>query len=187
MIQSFKLAFIGQEKLWKVFWMWGFVGSFAISFLLFLLMMLSEMVSLGSIGRIAVSLIFVAYFIWLAVAIWRCAFNAHWKIWGYVARAFLALQIILMVIAVWKGVTGELQAPISKHAISEQVQSPEAVSNPYSTMVPDTEVAVESTESYVRCKEKMEAHAIGNNVDPQLYVSQNIGWLNDCAKKTMNK
>ncbi len=38
----------------------------------------------------------IAYLVWAFVSIWRGAFNVGWKGWGYVCRAVVVLQAVLM-------------------------------------------------------------------------------------------
>ena len=83
-----KNAWNGKEKLWKVFWLAGVLGGLALNILGKILTAL-----LGPFGLI-IALISVPYIIWYFVAIWRCAFNADWRGWGYIARIYLLLPLI---------------------------------------------------------------------------------------------
>ncbi|MBN8542996.1 MAG: hypothetical protein J0M34_01895 [Alphaproteobacteria bacterium] len=187
MIESFKQASSGQEKLWKVFWLWGFIGLFAVGVVTVLLMILTEMISLGSVARILISLIILVYFLWVVFAVWRCAFNVNWKIWGYLVRVYIVLQIVLMGVGIWKGVNLELQRPVSGYAVPEQSKSVDVQPTAPSMAAQSQDTSAEPSVSYTKCKEKMEAHALSNNVDPQAYVAQNIGWLNDCVRRAENQ
>ena len=91
----------GEERLWKAFWLFGMGGGMAAGYLVGLV----REVVLDSQMWIGVGLIFwglatagaVGYLVWAYVAIWRSAFNVGWKGWGYVCRAVVVLQAMLMV------------------------------------------------------------------------------------------
>ncbi len=86
-----KSYLMGEEKLWKAYWLAGLFGGpvffMAVGFLVGS--------SRGPFG-LAFSL-FTAYCIWWSMAIWNCAFNARWKGWGYAARASIVLGILAII------------------------------------------------------------------------------------------
>jgi hypothetical protein len=94
----------GGERLWKVFWLFGVAGAAAVGYVVGQV----EGVVRSSPMWIGVGLIFwglaavasVAYQVWAYVSIWRCAFNADWKGWGYIARAFAVLGALGMIFAI---------------------------------------------------------------------------------------
>jgi hypothetical protein len=63
----------GQEKLWRVFWIYGFG--------LFFLLAIAAMRVPPLVG-----LLFVQG-AWMLVALWRCAFNSDYRVLGYLVRA----------------------------------------------------------------------------------------------------
>ena len=91
----------GEARLWKAFWLFGMGGGMAAGYLVGLV----RDVVLDSQMWIGVGLIFwglamagaVAYLVWAYVAIWRGAFNVGWRGWGYVCRAVVVFQAVLMV------------------------------------------------------------------------------------------
>lgn len=89
-------ALTGKTRLWRVFWL-GFIP------LVFLLTAISYAVVFFAIGMppwkfglvmsvlgvFSLLLLFVAW-----TAIWRCAWNARFRFWGYVARLFVVVYFV---------------------------------------------------------------------------------------------
>ena len=47
-------------------------------------------------SKAILSFLFIAiYIIWSFVSIWRCAFNTQNKNWGYVARIFISMDLLI--------------------------------------------------------------------------------------------
>lgn len=72
--------FRGEAPLWKPYWLGGIVAG------LFSQVMLALAAPFGGAAVIVALLAAIASQVWLQVAIWRCAFNAKWSGWGYLAR-----------------------------------------------------------------------------------------------------
>jgi hypothetical protein len=73
------LYWSGRGKLWKIYWVYGtFVG--------WLLVPIYFLAARSGIPVRAISAALLPYRVWVAVSIWRCAFNAESRGWGYVAR-----------------------------------------------------------------------------------------------------
>ena len=87
-----KLAWRGDLRLWQVFW----IGKLLLSCALYLLVSGLSALFDSNLPIMLYSLIFPFYFIFISVAIWRCAPNTNNKIWMYLVRA----QIILLLVAV---------------------------------------------------------------------------------------
>lgn len=104
-----KRAWRGEERLWKVYWIYGFVGGVVYSILSFVLGMLS----LG-ILLIPLMLFFLVYFVWVTVAQWRCAFNANSRVWGILVRILIVISIVPVVgglgFSIYSGLTGTMGA-----------------------------------------------------------------------------
>jgi hypothetical protein len=83
-IPFIKTAYVGEEPLWKVFWIF-YVGYFIVF----------DLISSGLARVLTRSLytdlaILWAIYTWVIVggiSVWRCAFNAKRPEWGYLARA----------------------------------------------------------------------------------------------------
>ena len=107
----------GEEKLWKVFWIWNFFVQIVISTvteIIFIITVFPVVIIiavnkdfsnisfnkflLAAIGFLAV-LFSLAYCIWAIVSLWRSAFNSSRKIYGYLARLWVVVAIFLAVIA----------------------------------------------------------------------------------------
>lgn len=84
-MELIKRCWKGEEKLWKVYWLYGVVGSILIQLLFGVLgMVLPLFAKLGMVG-------YLAYCVWLLVSQWRCAWNCSWKGWGYIVRGIIVL------------------------------------------------------------------------------------------------
>ena len=75
-IEDFILSYWnGEQKLWKAFWLMGFV--FQIVFLYFLLVLLYFGTLIGLTWSIKVTIFLLSniYQVWILVSIWNCAYN----------------------------------------------------------------------------------------------------------------
>lgn len=79
-----KRAWKGEEKLWKVFWLYGVVGGFLLNFVVGLA------IGKGMVGF----LVQLPYAIWIMVSEWRCAWNASAKFWGVIVRILVVFGVI---------------------------------------------------------------------------------------------
>ena len=99
-MQWIKRAWRGEEKLWVVFWAYDVI----------VFLIVKECIrtyaesSISNEGRLPIIVIFaiafLIYFIWLNVSLWRCAFNAQRKEWGYLVRFIIIIQIGSILIGV---------------------------------------------------------------------------------------
>lgn len=74
----------GHGPLWKVYWLYGVLGSNLLALILFLLM---QRGAIDSVWFQLVLLLLAAYTVWIVVAVWRCAFNVANSMYGHMARA----------------------------------------------------------------------------------------------------
>jgi hypothetical protein len=72
-------AWTGRERLWKVYWIYGALASVGLVFVLRMLLAVG-------MPQFLMFAIVAPYQVWLVVSAWRCAFNADWRGWGYIAR-----------------------------------------------------------------------------------------------------
>lgn len=86
--KALEAAWQGDEKLWKVFWIyqWLFFGIALTG-----AWVLSE--NFGLLVEGVVLAVVAVWFVWVVVAQWRCSFNARWRGWGYAVRALLFISI----------------------------------------------------------------------------------------------
>ena len=74
----------GRGPLWKVYWLYGVLGSNVLAGLLLVLMQRSALAS----GWFQILLlVLVAYTVWIVISVWRCAFNVENPLYGHMARA----------------------------------------------------------------------------------------------------
>jgi len=92
-----KRSWRGEEKLWRVFWLYYMLGELIFFMFLYLIMFLISIV-VTSEPPFLIILVYVipvfGYFIWIIVSLWKCAFNTNWKGWGYLIR-ILATTVVV--------------------------------------------------------------------------------------------
>lgn len=74
----------GHGRLWKVYWLYGVLGSVI---LVAGLLLLIRQGALGTPWFQIVLLLLAAYTVWAVVSVWRCAFNTENPLYGHMARA----------------------------------------------------------------------------------------------------
>ena len=96
-IEDFLLSYWkGKQKLWKAFWVMGFVFQILIFYFLLFLLYIGQLIGLTWSIKITVFLISNIYTIWILVSIWNCAYNVKNKIWGDISRVIVVLNVILI-------------------------------------------------------------------------------------------
>ncbi len=96
-IEDFLLSYWkGKQKLWKAFWVMGFVFQILIFYFLLFLLYIGQLIGLTWSIKITIFLISNIYTIWILVSIWNCAYNVKKKIWGDLSRVIVVLNIILL-------------------------------------------------------------------------------------------
>ena len=96
-IEDFLLSYWkGEKKLWKAFWVMGFVFQILIFYFLLFLLYIGQFIGLTWSIKITVFLISNIYTIWILVSIWNCAYNVKKKIWGDLSRVIVVLNVILL-------------------------------------------------------------------------------------------
>lgn len=73
----------GRGPLWKVFWLWGVLGSW-ILFGIFMLAMRQLGLSLPLF--LVAAAIMIPYTGWILTSVWQCAHNVHQYFWSNIAR-----------------------------------------------------------------------------------------------------
>ena len=116
-IENFLLSYWnGEQKLWKAFWLMGFV--FQILFLYFLLVLLYFVVLIGLTWSIKVTIFLLSniYQIWILVSIWNCAYNVRNKTWGHLSRSIVILNVIFIILTYTGIVSFDYQNIIQKNS-----------------------------------------------------------------------
>ena len=90
-MQSIKDSWNGSEKLWKVFWLYNIIlGTF--------LTKMFDFLPEGNLGILIPAFLIVGVWgVWVMVSMWRCAFNAKWRGWGYIVRTLVVLGVIAII------------------------------------------------------------------------------------------
>ena len=199
-------AWRGQERLWKVFWLYGFI-------LGIILQIIGSVAAAlyGATFYIPALIFYIIYIIWLMVAQWRCAFNAEWKIWGYVVRILIILGPIMIIIGVLAGgaiigsdlikhaecrkETNEYVANGGRDAESFKARCIESKSHSNDgadisvgqTQVNVTVIPPGSEKYKLSCEQTMTAFAQKNGYDAQQYIAQNQAYLLKCIQHYQSK
>ena len=96
-IEDFLLSYWnGKQKLWKAFWIMGFVFQILLFYFLSFLLYLGLLIGLTWSIKITIFLLSNIYTIWILVSIWRCAYNVKNKIWGNLSRVIVILNVIFL-------------------------------------------------------------------------------------------
>jgi len=88
----------GKQKLWKAFWLMGFVVQIIFSFFLLFVLYIGFSLGLTWSIKIFIFLISMIYTIWIYVSIWNCAYNVKNKLWGHVSRTIVILNIVFLIL-----------------------------------------------------------------------------------------
>jgi len=86
----------GERKLWKAFWIMGFVFQILFFYFLLFLSYIGLLFGLTWSIKVIIFLISNIYTIWILVSIWNCAYNVKNKIWGDLSRVIVVLNVILL-------------------------------------------------------------------------------------------
>ena len=95
MMNIIKKCWRGEEKLWKVFWLYGVLLKIVVRLALAGVAAISPVIA-GILG-IAVLLLAIPYIVWSLVSTWRCAFNVRQEFWGYMARIYVCVVPVLVI------------------------------------------------------------------------------------------
>ncbi len=78
----------GEGPLWRVFWLWGVVGSW-ILFAIFIFALQQIGVTWALV--IVSAIIMLPYSVWILASVWQCAVNVGNDFWGNLARFLTAI------------------------------------------------------------------------------------------------
>ena len=96
-IETFLLSYCyGEQKLWKAFWLLGFIFQILFFYFLLFLLYVGMLLKLTWSIKITVFLLSNIYTVWILVSIWNCAYNVKNKIWGDISRVIVVLNVILI-------------------------------------------------------------------------------------------
>ena len=86
----------GKQKLWKAFWLIGFVLQFVLIIFFGIFNLIGIALGLTWSIKFIIFLINIIYTIWVLVSIWNCSYNVKNKIWGDLSRVIVVLNVILL-------------------------------------------------------------------------------------------
>ena len=96
-IETFLLSYWdGEQKLWKAFWLLGFIFQILFFYFLLFLLYVGMLLKLTWSIKITIFLLSNIYTVWILVSIWNCAYNVKTKIWGDISRLIVVLNVILI-------------------------------------------------------------------------------------------
>ena len=96
-IEIFLLSYWnGEQKLWKAFWLLGFIFQILFFYFLLFLLYVGMLLKLTWSIKITIFLLSNIYTVWILVSIWNCAYNVKNKIWGDISRIIVVLNVILI-------------------------------------------------------------------------------------------
>ena len=96
-IEIFLLSYWdGEQKLWKAFWLLGFIFQILFFYFLLFLLYVGMLLKLTWSIKITIFLLSNIYTVWILVSIWNCAYNVKNKIWGDISRVIVVLNVILI-------------------------------------------------------------------------------------------
>lgn len=209
-----KRAWNGQEKLWKVYWLYGVLLGIVAQVIFLGLEILSAIGGFYIVACVLATLLLLAYAVWSNVALWRCAWNAKATFWGYVVRILVVISAITYAF-MFKGLLmGMLMsepavtpstapvvemspaaapAPVVSDAIPAAAPAvapatPEAVQAPVAAApaVAAPAPAAAPMDASAACTKKMTDYATQQHVDPAAYIAQNQPYLQQCIQFMTN-
>jgi len=88
----------GKRPLYKVFWVYTVLGSFAVTFAFLLFLWIASLLPalLGLIAIFGMVLGLIIWNIWALVSVWRCAPNSTAPAYKYLARGYIVLIVLTL-------------------------------------------------------------------------------------------
>ena len=116
-IETFLLSYWdGEQKLWKAFWLLGFIFQILFFYFLLFLLYVGMLLKLTWSIKITVFLLSNIYTVWILVSIWNCAYNVRNKTWGHLSRSIVILNVIFIILTYTGIVSFDYQNIIQKNS-----------------------------------------------------------------------
>lgn len=90
--QSLIAHWEGKASLASAYWLVGVLGSAVFS----VFFKLAAHPAAHSIAGLLIFIAYCPYAIFALVSIWRCAWNSSWRVWGYIARALVVVNGLML-------------------------------------------------------------------------------------------
>ena len=94
-----KRAWRGEEKLWKVFWLYGYAVPIAFGLIIVLPIMLILGIATPQLLSVFTPIMDFYYLAWI-VCVFRCSQNVKEKSWSIAARIWAALVLLRVIFEV---------------------------------------------------------------------------------------
>lgn len=98
--QSLRDHWQGRAALASAYWLLGVLGGLVVAFVgnIFVTFVVAPLP--GHLIRLFLVLVTLflqlAYFTFVLVSVWRCAWNTSWKGWGYIARFVMVINVLIV-------------------------------------------------------------------------------------------
>ena len=116
-IETFLLSYWdGEQKLWKAFWLLGFIFQILFFYFLLFLLYVGMLLKLTWSIKITIFLLSNIYTVWILVSIWNCAYNVRNKTWGHLSRSIVILNVIFIILTYTGIVSFDYQNIIQKNS-----------------------------------------------------------------------
>lgn len=93
----FMKGWVGQQKLWLVFWVYSLILSLVNYLLMVVYYSDFNYLFNTKITRLEI-LINSTFMVLISVPIWRCANNCNKKFWGIFARIFVVISVLIFIL-----------------------------------------------------------------------------------------
>jgi len=82
----------GRATLFSAYWFLGVLGNIVFS-------AIAKVLAFQELHIVSVvfGMMWIAYSVFALTSIWRCSWNTSWKGWGYIARTFVVIHVIIVV------------------------------------------------------------------------------------------
>lgn len=183
----FKQAWQGEAKLWKVFWLYGFLLPIAI------FAPINVLVTFAPALKPLEVTLSVIFMIWWFVAVWRCAYNVQWRPWAIIVRvgvplSFVILPMLLGIVMVGGDLIDAAQCRKElKEYIAHGGTDPDGFKRQCHIRQQlashgqfDRDIPADKKEYFLQCMQAMTKAAQEEGAKPADYIAQNQEYFNQC-------
>jgi hypothetical protein len=190
-------AWRGQERLWFVFWIYAVVVGIVLQLLVVIAGTAGVVGGLGMVIGIPLIIAIAAYSVWISVSMWRCAWNAKAKFWGYIVRILTVLTLISYVLTIISmaglfilGSATKSAVDFAKENNGKTLRFQMETVNPPETSAPDVaapdapaSIPVAPLSPREQCEKTLRDHATVNGADANAYIAANQTYITQCIQQ----